>query len=267
MILDGKKVSQKRRKILKEKVKDLNNRDAYPHLAIVQVGRKQDSNVYIKNKVKFGEDIGVDVSHHLFNEDISEEDLIKELENLNENKKVTGIIVQLPLPSSINSNNVIEKVSLEKDIDGLRKESPFKLVTTRGIITLLKEYNIEIKNKKVVVIGKSVFVGNPTAEAFEQLGAKVTSVDINTLNIPELTKSADIIISAVGKPNLIGKEYIGENKDQTIIDVGITVTPEGRVVGDIDFDAVKELVGAITPVPGGIGPMTVVSLFENLLEA
>jgi len=264
-ILYGAPVREKIKEILVERIKKLKRS---PVLVIVQVGDREDSNVYIRNKIKFGEEIGAKVILKNFKiERLNdykkiEEDLIKEIEKLNKDENIDGIIVQLPLPENLDTEKIINTVLVEKDTDGLVSE---KIVsaTARGVMTLLEFYEIELKNKKVAVIGQGILAGIPIAIEMEKKGAEVFRCDINTKNIPEIAKDCDILISAVGKPGLITKEFINER--QVVVDVGTSKMGD-KLVGDINFEEVEPLVYAITPVPGGIGPLTVCSLFQNLLD-
>jgi len=277
-ILYGAPIKEKIKEELIARVKKLKKS---PVLAIIQVGDREDSNVYIKQKQKFGEEIGVKVALKKFEENTKEEELILEIERLNEDKNINGIIVQLPLPKNLNSEKILNSVSVQKDADGLVSKVVFDTnpAAARGVITLLDYYQIEIKNKKVTVIGQGILAGKPIANEFEKRGAEVFRCDINTKNIPEITKKCDILISAVGKPDLITKEFVNER--QVVIDVGINkISPpnpplilrggqkeeKSKLVGDVNFVEVEPLVYAITPVPGGIGPLTVCSLFQNLLD-
>lgn len=260
MILNGKKIRDKRKKILREKVSSL---DIVLKLAILQVGSRKDSESYIKNKVSFGKDIGILVLELNFDEDVTEEELIEKIEKLNVDKTIHGIILQLPIPSNLDSKRIIATILKDKDVDGLVEESEFTPATTKGIITLLEEYDIEVNGREVLVIGQSELVGKPTAQKFEELGANVSVADIKTEDLKTLTKAADIIVSAAGQSGLITKEHVKEG--QVIIDVGINFI-DGKLVGDVLYDEVSEIVEAISPVPGGVGPMTVLSLFENLVS-
>ena len=271
-ILDGKSLSASIGKELKVQIKQF---ESVPHLAIIQVGDNSESNTYIKYKKSFGEKIGAKVTHLKFKEDITTEKLIKEIEDINTNKTIHGIIIQLPLPTHLDRNKIIDTINHNKDVDGLtsqnmtsllRGEAQITPATTRGIMTLLKHYKININGKRVVVVGRSNLVGKPTALTMLNAGATVTVCHRETLDLKQETTKADILIVAVGKPKLITRNYVSPN--QIIIDVGVSTidTREKGISGDVDFDTVKDLVGAITPVPGGVGPMTVASLFQNLLD-
>lgn len=262
-ILDGKALSLRCAEKLATQVKRLKTK---PKLVIVQVGSKEESNTYIKHKLKFAEKIGAIAEHRIFPETVSETRVLKEIERLNTDKAVHGIIVQLPLPSHLDVRVISSAVLLEKAVDG----SPFFVpATTRGILTLLEHYKIPVAGKKAVVVGRSELVGKPTALSLLNRGATVTVCHSQTKNLTEETKRADILVVAVGKPKLIGLKHV--SKRQVVIDVGINPTSHklrgASVAGDVDFEKVSKIVKAISPVPGGVGPMTVASLFENLLDA
>jgi len=269
LILDGKKISQEISVGLKNKISLL---ERAPKLAIVQVGDDSDSNLYIKKKINFGEEIGAEVELNKFQSDILEDDLISEIKNLNTDNSVDGIILQLPIPENLNKEKVINAISPKKDVDGMTAENLNKFfsgegdfvipATARGIITLLEKYDLEIKRKKVVVVGDSIYVGKSIAVNFKNHCAEVISCNSRTENISEIAKGADILISAAGSLGLITDDYV--NKDQIIIDVGINFNENGKVTGDVKLGKAEPF--AISPVPGGVGPMTVVSLFLNLID-
>lgn len=311
-ILDGKIVRDKIAEDLKAEVAKL---DPKPKLVIIQVGDLAESNTYIKQKVLFGEKIGCIVEHKKLPQDISQEDLISQLSILqsktypfNSQLDTHGIIVQMPIPNSLDKDKIIESIDPKKDVDGLtstnvkllferspsrhpdpalagegsqpkRDSSPsaqndnftgYIPATTKGILTILDHYKIPVRGKKVTIVGRSSLVGKPTALAMLNLDATVTIAHSKTQNLADVTKNADILVVAVGKPNLITKNHV--SKDQIVIDVGINVLTRSdlvkpKLVGDVDFEEVEPIVKAITPVPGGCGPMTVASLFQNLLEA
>lgn len=234
-----------------------------PQLSIIQVGDNEASNVYIRGKVRFGEDIGVKVLVHHFPEDTAQEEILKLISSLNADPKVGGIIIQLPLPGHLNKETLIESIDAQKDIDGFHSSSGIIPATTRGILSLFNHYHIDLKDKKVLVIGRSDLVGKPTAQAVAQAGAIVTVAHKETQDIPSLARAADIIISITGAAGLITKEYVKEG--HIIIDVGIT-RKDGKIVGDVDAEQVFLIVSALSPVPGGVGPLTIASLFQNLLR-
>jgi methylenetetrahydrofolate dehydrogenase (NADP+)/methenyltetrahydrofolate cyclohydrolase len=260
VILDGKRAREHYFPILKNRVKELGY---IPKLAIVQVGEREDSNAYIKAKKSFAEKIGVEVLHNKFDENTKQEEVIDLIKKLNNDNDVSGIIVQLPLPSNFDSLKIINSISIKKDADGLVENSKVIPATARGIKELLRFYKIRLAGKRVTVVGRSKIVGLPTAKMFEKEGSIVTVCHSKTEDIEEKTKDADILVVAIGRPNLIDEYFV--SKDQIVVDVGIT--REGKnLIGDVDFDNVKDIVGMITPVPGGVGQMTVLALFENVVD-
>ncbi len=271
-LLDGKKTREAYTAKLIERIKELS---FTPQLVIFQVGNRADSIVFINAKKAFAKKIGVKEAHIIFPETISESDLIKEVKKYNADTEVQGIIVQLPLPLHIDSDKVIDSMDRRKDIDGLTsynvkhwmngREDAVIPATTRGIKELFDFYNIDLFGKKVTMVGRSSLVGKPTAVMCLNQNATVTICHSKTANLAEETKKADILIVAIGKPHFIGKEYV--HKDQIIVDIGITRLEDGTLSGDVDFEKVKDIVGMITPVPGGVGQMTVLALFENLIDA
>jgi methylenetetrahydrofolate dehydrogenase (NADP+)/methenyltetrahydrofolate cyclohydrolase len=268
-LLDGKKV----RDFLADKIqKELKKLNAVPKLVIVQVGDDERSSVYVRQKKLFGEKLGFEVEHLKLKNNLKDEELILKIKNLNNDKKVHGIIVQLPLPKKIDTIKIVETINKDKDVDGLNSqnlrlilegnESGFVPATTKGIMSLLDFYQIPVEGKKVTIVGRSLLVGRPTSLMFLNKNATVTVCHTKTKNLKEEVKRADIVVSATGVPGLIDKKMV--KKGQVIIDVGITKVGD-KLLGDVDFETVSKIVKAITPVPGGVGPMTVVSLFENLL--
>ncbi|MEI8339591.1 MAG: bifunctional 5,10-methylenetetrahydrofolate dehydrogenase/5,10-methenyltetrahydrofolate cyclohydrolase [bacterium] len=244
-------------------------------LAIVQVGDRPDSNSYINQKKIFGEKLGVKIWHLRFTPDMGEERVMEEIKVLNEDKDVQGIIVQVPLPEGWDKKKVINVIDPQKDVDGLTEANQNKFyagdkttivpATARGILTVLDYYKVNLNNIKAVVVGRSELVGKPVAELLRRRGATVEVCHRQTPDIPAVTRTADVLVVATGQPKLIGVD--GIKSGQTIIDVGISRTTEGKLSGDVDFENVKNYVEAITPVPGGVGPLTVLSLFENLYQA
>lgn len=280
ILLDGKVARDSIAGELKNSISALKNK---PKLAIIQVGDKEESNKYIKQKRLFAEKIGAQVEHIKFPEDITEEKVCAEIQKLNADFLVHGIIVQLPLPAGLDKNIIIQSIDPVKDVDGLTSvntkllwsnEKGHMPATARGIITLLDYYKIPIKGRKVVVVGRSDLVGKPVAIAFLNRDATVTICHKETSDIMSETKRADILVIAAGDPEFITKDFVREG--QVVVDVGINVTksnhlheeiPDKKLVGDVKYGEVSDIVDAISPVPGGVGPMTVLSLFQNLLDA
>jgi methylenetetrahydrofolate dehydrogenase (NADP+)/methenyltetrahydrofolate cyclohydrolase len=270
ILLDGKKIADQKSEELKNSIKSL---DFTTKLLIVRVGEDNASDVYVSKKVEFGSKIGVEVKVVHLNSDVSNEEVVSEIEKGNQDRFVGGIIVQLPLPDNLDKGRIINSISPEKDVDGLTAKNLWKLMndgsgiipaTAGAVDLLLDEYNIDVEGKHIVIVGDSILVGKPMAIHFLNRDATVTICHDKTRDLSQFTKQADILIVAVGKQNLINNFHVSEN--QVVIDVGISRLEDGSVVGDVDFEAVKDTVSAITPVPGGIGPLTVFYLFQNLLS-
>ncbi len=268
-IIDGKKVAEKCRVELAEKIKKLNKK---PGLAVVLVGNDPASATYVSAKEKACREVGIYSERHDFPESVSEKELIELLGNLNSSEKIHGILIQLPLPKHVVEERVVSAISPEKDVDGFTAFNMGNLAsgregivpcTPKGIIRLLEAYKIPIDGKNAVVIGRSSTVGKPVALMLLNRNATVTVCHSKTKNLEEHTKNADIIIAAVGKPKLITADMV--KKGAGIIDVGISRI-NGKLCGDVDFESVKEKASFITPVPGGVGPMTVAMLLENTIE-
>ena len=271
LILDGRKTREELTPGLTARIKALS---FTPKLAIIQVGSRPDSSSYIRGKIAFAQKIGAGQKLIQLDEKVTESEIIKTVQECNADASIQGIIVQLPLPKNINQDAVINSIDPCKDVDGLtatnvklwleNDKSAILPATAKGVMTLFASYNIELAGKNVVVIGRSALVGKPIAAACMNKKASVTVCHSQTPDITVFTKQADIIIIASGKPGLLRKEHV--KAGQVIIDVGISKTVTGDLVGDVDFAEVSKIVKAITPVPGGVGPMTVYSLFENLVE-
>ncbi len=269
-ILDGRKIRDEKKSILSQKISKMG---FVPKLAVFQVGENPASDAYIRQKEIFGNSIGVEVKRESFSESVSNEEIIKKIEIYNSDKEFQGIIVQFPLPNHLDKSKISQSINPKKDIDGLSGENIKALMgggnglvpaTTRGILEILEYYKIEISGKNICIIGRSELVGKPTALAFINRDATVQICHSKTENLKEKTKNAQILISAIGKPKFITEDFVSTG--QVIIDVGISRQKDGSLVGDVDFDRVSKIVSAITPVPGGVGPMTVLSLFENLAD-
>lgn len=269
-IIDGKNTSSNINALLKEEIENL---DVRPTLAVIQVGDNLASNVYVKNKENAALKVGMNFVHIKFETTTSEECLIEEIENLNNDSTINGIIVQLPLPNALDSKKIINHIAPYKDVDGLTDINLGKLVngeecltscTPTGIMYLLNEYNIDLKGKSVVIVGRSTLVGKPLIHMLLKLDATVTICHSKTSNLKNFTKNADILIVAVGKKHLITSDMVKDSS--VIIDVGINKV-DGKLYGDVDFDGVLDKVSYITPVPAGVGPMTVSMLLKNTLKS
>lgn len=276
MILDGRKIAKKLKNSLKEEIKRIEKEyNEYPELAVVQVGDNLASKIYVNSKIKQCEEVGIKSKSYIFSENISEEEILNKIDELNKDNKISGILVQLPLPNHINTPKVIEAIALEKDVDGFKPENLGKVVlgdedafiscTPAGIIKLLEEYEISLEGKDIVVVGRSNIVGKPMMALLVNKGATVTVCNSRTKNIQEKTKNADILIVAVGKKDLITPDMIKDNA--VIIDVGINRDENNKICGDVEFESVSKKAQYITPVPGGVGPMTIAMLLSNTLKA
>lgn len=269
MILDGKKLRDELLVQYKEKIKE---EKLNITLAIILVGNNEASKLYIKNKEKYCTEVGIKVDKYLLDEDTSEEVLINLIKDLNEDEKVTGIILQSPVPDGIDFDKCSGMILPSKDVDGFTKDNVYNLYlnkksilpcTVKGIIKLLEYYNIEINGKNVAIIGRGNIVGKPLAMALENRNATVSLLHSKTKDLKMFTKDADIVVVACGIPKLLKKEMIKEGS--VVIDVGISRVG-GKIVGDIDFDNIKDIALFVTPNPGGIGPMTIAMIIDNLIE-
>jgi len=270
-IIDGKASSIKIKEELKTYVDSL---DEKPGLVVIQVGDNPASNTYVKNKKLAAEYIGINFFHYKYEENTSEEELINKIKELNNDNSVDGIIVQLPLPKGFNETKIINYIDPNKDVDGLTELNAGKLVnnedclsscTPTGIMKLLEMYNIEIEGKNAVVVGRSILVGKPIATMLLNKNATVTICHSKTKNLKEITKNADILVVATGHINTITEDMVNENA--VVIDVGINRNEENKLCGDVDFNNIKDKVKLITPVPGGVGPMTVAMLNYNVIKS
>lgn len=273
-IIDGKKISQEIKDELREKVECLKAEGKKAALAVIQVGNDPASSVYVNNKKKACAYIGIESLSYELPEETTEQELLDLVERLNKDDAVHGILVQLPVPKHIDGDKIIQTISPKKDVDGFHPENVGNLVigekgfvscTPAGIIQLLKRSNIEIAGKNCVVIGRSNIVGKPMALLMLRENATVTIAHSKTQNLKELCKTADILIVAIGKPQFITAEYVKEGA--VIIDVGIHRDENNKLCGDVKYDEVEPLASAITPVPGGVGPMTIAMLMNNCVEA
>lgn len=269
-ILDGKKLRDKIFENLKQR---LNKMSKKPTLAVILVGDDPASQIYVKNKKKTAENLGINSIVINYPADISENILLDKIQELNNDNTITAILVQLPLPKHIDKFKIIDTIAPEKDVDGLTPYNSGKLFageepyvypcTPKGILLLLDEYNIDLDGKHVVVIGRSNLVGKPVAQMLLNRNATVTMCHSHTKNLSEITKTADILVSAVGK-NIIGEKML--KSDCVVVDVGIFKDVNGKICGDVDFASASKIAAYISPVPGGVGPMTIASLMLNTVE-
>ncbi len=270
IILDGKKLRDKIFENLKQR---LNNMSEKPTLAVILVGENPASQIYVRNKKKTAENLGIYSIVINYPSNISEKILLDKIQELNNDNKITAILVQLPLPKHIDKFKIIDAIAPEKDVDGLTPYNSGKLFsgeepyvypcTPKGILLLLDEYNIELEGKHVVVIGRSNLVGKPVAQMLLNRNATVTMCHSHTKNLSDITKTADIVVSAVGK-NIIGEKML--KSDCVVVDVGIFKDINGKICGDVDFASASKIAAYISPVPGGVGPMTIASLMLNTVE-
>jgi methylenetetrahydrofolate dehydrogenase (NADP+) / methenyltetrahydrofolate cyclohydrolase len=269
-IINGKEIAAKVRAGIKEKVDSMEQK---PGLAVVIVGENPASQVYVNMKEKACKEVGYYSEKIEKPADISEEDLLKEVDRLNKDDKIHGFIVQLPLPKHIDEDLVIDAINTKKDADGFHPMNLGNLLlgkktivsaTPKGVIRLLEESGIDLEGKHAVVVGRSNIVGKPVSILLQQKNCTVTMCHSRTKPLEDYTKQADILIVAAGKPKLITGDMI--KKDAVVIDVGVHRMDDGKLCGDVDFDSAKEIASKITPVPGGVGPMTIAMLLENTLE-
>ena len=271
MIIDGKKVSVERLEALKEEIQESG---LSPGLATVIVGEDPASQMYVRMKHKACDQVGIRSVGVVLSADVTTEDVVKHVQELNVDPSVDGILVQLPLPDHIDTEAVIEAVSPEKDVDGFHPENigalfsgrpAFVPCTPGGIMTLLDVYDIDLKGMNAVVIGRSVDVGRPMAALLLNADATVTICHSKTKDLADVVKRSDLIVSAIGRAHFITEEMVSPGA--IVIDVGINQDENGKLCGDVDFDTVSAIASAITPVPGGVGPMTIATLMENTFKS
>lgn len=270
-IIDGKEIAKNLRLKISEEVKKL---DRPPGLAVILVGEDPASAVYVRNKERACNDAGFFSDKIIKSENITEEQLLEEVERLNHDPQIDGILVQLPLPGHINANKVIEHISPLKDVDGFHSENIGKLMqnkshlrpcTPKGVMTMLASIGCEVMGMNCVVIGASNIVGRPMAMELLNARGTVTICNSKTKNVAEKVMQADIVVVGVGIPKMVKGDWVKDGA--VVIDIGINRLDDGSLVGDVDFDAIKDKASAITPVPGGVGPMTIATLLENTLIA
>lgn len=270
-VIDGKSMAQNLREELAKRVNELNKK---PHLAVILVGNDEASIIYDRNKKKAAEDIGMTCNIHHLPEETTEDKIIELINNLNNDSDVNGIIVQMPLPKHLNADKIVEQIRTDKDVDGFgfynmgllhsNNKNAFVAATPQGVLYMLQKTLGDLSGLHAVIIGRSNIVGRPLASLLLNNHCTVTVAHSKTKNLPELTKQADIVVAACGVAKMVKKDWIKDGA--TVIDVGINRI-DGKLCGDVDFDEVKEVAGFITPVPGGVGPMTVAMLMNNTLLA
>lgn len=272
-IINGKELSKKIREQLKVEVEELKKKNIFPKLAVIMVGQDPASKVYVRNKSKACNEVGIEYEEFLLDETCSMEELLKVIEDLNEREDIHGILLQSPIPKPLDIYTAFETIDFRKDVDGFHpinigrltlKRQTFISCTPHGVMKMLEEYNINLSGANVVILGRSNIVGKPLAQCLLNADATVTICHSKTKNIEEITKNADILISAIGKPKFVTADMVKEGA--VVIDVGINRLETG-LVGDVDFENVSKKASYITPVPGGVGPMTIAMLLHNVVIA
>ena len=274
-IIDGKELAKKVRLELKDEVEKLKkDENIHPKLAVIMVGSDPASQIYVRNKSKACDEIGIEFEEFLLDENTTQKELLDLIDKLNENEKVNGILLQSPIPKNLDINEAFRRISPEKDVDGFNPVNVGKLTlgqkgfvscTPSGVIKMLEEYNIDIEGKNAVVLGRSNIVGKPMSQCLLNKNATVTICHSKTKNINDITKNADIIVAAIGKKEFVKGDMVKEG--EVAIDVGINRGEDGKLKGDVDFEEVSKKAYYITPVPGGVGPMTIAMLMTNVVKA
>ena len=274
IIIDGKELAKKIRKELKTECDELKQNGIIPKLAVIMVGNNPASKVYVKNKSRACTEVGIEYEEYLLDEDISQEDLISLIHKLNKEKSINGILLQSPIPDNLNINQAFKEISYAKDVDGFTPSSIGKLsigedtfisCTPYGVIKMFDEYGIDLTGKNVVILGRSNIVGKPLLQCCLNKNATVTICHSKTKDLKEYTKRADILIAAIGKSKFVTKDML--KPGVVVIDVGINRGADGKITGDVDYEEVEKIASYITPVPGGVGPMTIAMLMNNVIKA
>ena len=274
VIIDGKELAKKIRANLKIECEELKKRNINSKLAVIMVGEDPASKVYVRNKSKACEDVGIEYEEYLLDVNTTQKELIELIEKLNNDKTVNGILLQSPIPSNLDINEAFRTISPQKDVDGFNPLNVGKLVlnqdtfvscTPYGIMKMFEEYDIDLTGKNVVILGRSNIVGKPLIHCCLNKNATVTSCHSKTQNLAQKAKEADVLISAIGKANFVTADMVKDGA--VVIDVGINRLDNGKITGDVDFESVKEKASYITPVPGGVGPMTIAMLMNNVIKA
>ena len=275
ILLDGKKISEEIQLSLKDRINSLVEKNDTPGLGVVLVGKREDSIKYVNAKRKVCEKLGIHFFLKEFNENVSENELINEIEKMNNHSEIHGILVQLPLPMNLNKEKIVNTIPVDKDVDGFHMINAGKLFlnhgkkqfvpcTPLGCMELIDAYKIDVEGLNITIIGASDIVGLPLSMMLLQRGATITICHIRTKDVKKHTKNADLVISCCGVPHLVKNDWLKE--DVIVIDIGMNML-DGKLVGDVDFLAVKDKCQCITPVPGGVGPMTITMLVKQLVES
>ena len=274
IIIDGKELAKKIRANLKIECEELKKKNINSKLAVIMVGEDPASKVYVRNKSKACEDVGIEYEEYLLDVNTTQKELIELIKKLNNDKTINGILLQSPIPSNLDVNEAFRTISPQKDVDGFNPVNVGKLVlnqdtfvscTPYGIMKMFEEYDIDLTGKNVVILGRSNIVGKPLIHCCLNKNATVTSCHSKTQNIAQKAKEADVLISAIGKANFVTADMVKDGA--VVIDVGINRLDNGKITGDVDFESVKEKASYITPVPGGVGPMTIAMLMNNVIKA
>ena len=274
VIIDGKELAKKIRANLKIECEELKQKNINSKLAVIMVGNDSASAVYVRNKSKACNEIGIDFEEFLLPSNITMEKLLELIEELNNRKDISGILLQSPIPKPLNIREAFNKIDYRKDVDGFNPinvgklaigEKSFISCTPYGVVKMLEEYNINPEGKNVVIIGRSNIVGKPLLQCLLNKNATITICHSKTRDIKAITKNADILIAAVGRPHFVTEDMVKDGA--VVIDVGINRNEEGKLIGDVDFENVEKKASYITPVPGGVGPMTIAMLMNNVVEA
>ena len=274
IVMDGKEVARKVREELKFEVDKLKEKGITPKLAVIMVGDDPSSKIYVRNKSKACEEIGIEYEEHLLGSNIDMSELLGLIEELNNRKDVNGILLQSPIPDGLDIDAAFRAISDKKDVDGFSPINVGKLClgqdtfiscTPHGVMKLLEAYNIDIEGKNAVVIGRSNIVGKPMFQCLLSKNATVTLCHSKTRNLSKITKTADILVAAIGRPKFVTADMVKEGA--VVIDVGINRMDDGKVCGDVDYEEVSKKASYITPVPGGVGPMTIAMLMSNVVKA
>lgn len=272
--MNGKELAKEIRGNLKIEVTELKKQGIIPKLAVIMVGDDKASQVYVRNKSKACDEIGIEYEEYLKDASITQEDLLNLIDELNAREDISGILLQSPIPKHLDIREAFNRIDYKKDVDGFNPVNVGKLVigqdsfiscTPYGVIKMLENYNIPIEGKNVVIIGRSNIVGKPLMQCLLKKNATVTICHSKTKNISEITKKADILVAALGKAKFVTKEMVKDGA--VVIDVGINRDESGKLVGDVDFEEAEKIASFITPVPGGVGPMTIAMLMSNVVKA
>ena len=274
IIIDGKSLAKKIREELKEECNELKQKNINPKLAVIMVGNDPASKVYVRNKSRACNEIGIDYEEFILEEETTQEELIDLIKKLNNDDSMNGILLQSPIPKNLNINEAFKAITYIKDVDGFTPASVGKLCigedtfvscTPYGVMKMFDEYNIDLTGKDVVILGRSNIVGKPLIQCCLQRNATVTVCHSKTKNLEEHTKRADVVISAIGQSKFVKENMVKDGA--VIIDVGINRGEDGKLTGDVDFENVEKKASYITPVPGGVGPMTIAMLMNNVIKA